>query len=66
MLLMKSLRLKKSLYNTKTQEKYLFAQGKLLTGSFVLIKVKRKPPGYVLFSKKIVFLFNTFSINNKL
>lgn len=37
MLLMKSLRLKKSLYNTKTQEKYLFAQGKFLTDSFVLI-----------------------------
>lgn len=38
MLLMKSLRLKKkSLYNTKTQEKYLFAQEKLLTDSFELI-----------------------------
>lgn len=51
---MKSLRLKKkSLYNTKAWERYLFAQGKLLIDSLELTQIKQKPS--VLFSRRLLF-----------
>lgn len=52
---MKSLRLKKSLYNTKAWERYLFAQGKLLIDSLELTQIKQKPSGYVLSSRRLLF-----------